>query len=54
MLLTALTKFLNGRATSSSFGDHFPLLLSKAEIRFMSGFPFAKAFATIEHMLEAG
>ena len=54
MLLMAVTKSLNGKATVNSFSDYLLHCLSKAEIKFSSVFPFANASAIIEHMLEAG
>jgi hypothetical protein len=54
MFLMAVTKSLNGKATINSFFDHLPRCLSKAEIMFRSGFPFANALVIIERVLEAG
>ena len=54
MLSTAAEKSLKGKVTMSSFGDHVPLRLSKTDMRFTSGFPFANAYAIVEHMLVTG
>jgi hypothetical protein len=53
MLSTAVLKALKGNAIMSSFGDHLLPCLSKAEMKLISGFPFAKVFVIVEHMLLA-
>ena len=53
MLSTAALKSLKGNAIMSSFGDHLLPCLSKAEMKLISGFPFAKVFVIVEHMLLA-
>lgn len=54
MLFTAIKNFLKGKAIMSSFSDHLRLRLSKTDMKFMSGFPFVKAYEIVEHMLVTG